>query len=83
MRTNSSFTRREWLLALAGTVAASTGCDALSLPAEAEGSAALQRAAENTDAESIAPGHYSLQLGSPRDGYLHVPASTARAHQLR
>ena len=74
MTTNSSFTRREWLLALAGTVAASTGCDALSLPSEAEGSARFS-ARPKTPTQSSAPGHHSLQLGSPRDGYLHVPAS--------
>ena len=71
MSSNSNLTRRELLLALAGTVAASTACDALSLPAEAEGSPRFS-ARPKTPTLSITPGHHSLQLGSPRDGYLHI-----------
>jgi phospholipase/carboxylesterase len=74
MNPNSNLTRRELLLALAGTVAASTACDALSLPSEAEGSPRFS-ARPKTPTQSITPGHHSLQLGSPRDGYLHVPPS--------
>jgi phospholipase/carboxylesterase len=66
-------TRREWIAALAGSLAFSSACEALSLP-DAGGSARLS-ARPRTPTQSVAPGHYALNLDSARDGYLHVPAS--------
>ncbi len=73
MNERFGLSRREWLAAVAGTLTFSSACDALSVP-DSEGSARLD-ARPRTPTQSITPGRYSLNLGSPRDGFLHVPAS--------
>ena len=73
MNRHHELTRREWIAAVAGSVAFSSACDALSLP-DSAGSARLS-ARPGKPTQSVTPGHYSLNLDSPRDGFLHVPAS--------